>query len=1187
MWSVVSSDHFAQAQPAAPRQRAASNPTRSSLPAFTDISEEPFSPSALELARVQIDASSSWPPRAVMAPINVLYLTDPDRFFVAQIPIRVNNIRVLALVDTGASITITSVDTAPLFGAFNLTKSDVTSAVGMAGVPVQLLGCAPLLFEIGSLSFRHPVFFTKSACIPDVADAYNIILGNDLLCRLPPWSIDYGNRTLRFADQHVKILFSTPSEAPPSSDQPVPIRVAETTVLPPSAESFVPCQVDGTGLEHLMLVSQSGKLSEKSLMVTPAVVNVGRPLLLVANPTPQPVTLYKGQHISSAVPLQSSGSSQSISSSLDSPLLVGNVSPRVDGPESKKRSGDCEIDLSQAEVSDDERRELAQLFYEFRDRISTDSYDLGSYEASEIVIKTTTQTPPVNFRPPRIPVKFQKELDDHINKLLRAGRIVESDTPWVHNTVLVKKRDGSLRVCLDFRPLNNVTIPDHYPLPRIEDILAKIAGHKFYTTLDLASGYMQLLLSPDSQEKCGWATHRGIYQFVYLPFGLKNAGAYFSRAMSRILAGLEANCLAYLDDIVVFDRDFPSHLQSLRKVFYRFRLYNIKVSGKKLTEIARSRINFLGHEISGSYYTPAERNVRAIREFPSPSSTKAVKGFVGMANFFRKFIPNFASVASPLYALLKDRAKFIWGPEQEGAFQQLKSLLTSKPCLAFPQDKEFFMHTDGSQIAVGAALFQHSSDTDHQLVAVGYFSKALSESQQKWSPTHIELFAIISALRFFRTTIYGNHTTIFSDHRPLTFLLKHNKTHDNLTRWVVELQGYDISIEYLKGSSNVVADALSRAVAPTVRLQDDTPEADDIVEFPVSINAIRASAYSIRPVVRCLGPLQAIRPYNVLQEQKADLLCSAIMSFIESQRFPPNLSEEQRATWLAIAEKCVIRKNGCLYYNDHQNDTTPFRFERLVVPDRLKEPIFLAFHSSPSSGGHFNWRKTLAKIARKYFWPHMAEDIFALVRSCDACQRKRPNPANQELLIPVTSGAIFDKVYVDLTGPLHPSEAGNKYILAMIDHFSKYVIATPLPDCTAITVARAIVSECILKFGVMTQLISDNASYFKGEIMNEIGRFLRIHRYFCTPHHHEGNGACERIFATFHPMLRTYIHENQLDWDEYVNACAFMYNTSVHSSINNTPFFMIAPLLLFGRFEALSTEFGCVSPFRLAVFSPV
>ncbi|PIO58338.1 hypothetical protein TELCIR_20229 [Teladorsagia circumcincta] len=279
-------------------------------------------------------------------------------------------------------------------------------------------------------------------------------------------------------------------------------------------------------------------------MVTPAVVNSPNPVLLVANPSNRPETLYKGQHLSSAVP-----------------LLEGNFSLRADRPETETQVIPSVVDLSYAEVSDEEREQLAQLFYEFRDRISTGSYDLGSYEDSEIVIRTTTETPPTRFRPPRIPIKFQKELDDHINKLLRAGRIVESDTPWVHNTVLVKKKDGSLRVCLDFRPLNEVTVPDHYPLPRIEDILAKIAGHRFYTTLDLASGYMQLLLSPESQEKCG--------------------------AMSRILAGLEANCLAYLDDIVIFDKDFPSHLQSLRKVFYRPAACNPTVRRSSGTE-ARS-----------------------------------------------------------------------------------------------------------------------------------------------------------------------------------------------------------------------------------------------------------------------------------------------------------------------------------------------------------------------------------------------------------------------------------------------------------------------------------------------------------------------------------------------------------------------------------------------------------------------
>ncbi|EPB67176.1 hypothetical protein ANCCEY_13730 [Ancylostoma ceylanicum] len=279
-------------------------------------------------------------------------------------------------------------------------------------------------------------------------------------------------------DQKVNILLSTPAMEKVEIDSPIPVCVAETTVLHQSAETFVHCYSEIDDNTIFLLSVQSPQLSQMSLMVPPAVFNEGIIRLLVSNPTRNVEMLYEDQQISS----------------------------------------------------------------DMRDHISRDSYDLGSYEESEIVITITTEVPPTRFRPPRIPIKFQKELDEHINKLLRAGGIVESDTPWIHNTVLVKKKDDSLRVCLDFRPLNESsipdsplnesTIPDHYPLPRTDDILAKITGHRYYTTLDLASGYMQLLFSLGSQEKCGWATHIGIYQFVYLPFGLKNAGTYFSRAMS-------------------------------------------------------------------------------------------------------------------------------------------------------------------------------------------------------------------------------------------------------------------------------------------------------------------------------------------------------------------------------------------------------------------------------------------------------------------------------------------------------------------------------------------------------------------------------------------------------------------------------------------------------------------------------
>ncbi|CAJ0609290.1 unnamed protein product [Cylicocyclus nassatus] len=254
--------------------------------------------------------------------------------------------------------------------------------------------------------------------------------------------------------------------------------------------------------------------------------------------------------------------------------------------------------------------------------------------------------------------------------------------------------------------------------------------------------------------------------------------------------------------------------------------------------------------------------------------------------------------------LVKDKAKFEWGSRQQQAFDRLRNKLMTKPCLAFPQERDFILHTDGSQTAVGAALFQQSAQDEKSLVAIGYYSKALSQSQQKWSPTHIELFAMVSALRFFKATIYGLLTRIFSDH---------------------------------------------------------IPEAD-------------------------------------------------------------------KADWLKLAEDCHIRKNGCLYHLAKSSHCPDRITEQLFQPEKLCEPVFQAMHSSSTAGGHFNWRKTLTKISRKYFWPHMSEQIFALSKTCDPCQRKRAQARNREELLPVVSTTIFDKVYMDLTGPLHTSESGNNAV---------------------------------------------------------------------------------------------------------------------------------------------------------------
>uniref|UniRef100_A0A183F9F6 Peptidase A2 domain-containing protein n=1 Tax=Heligmosomoides polygyrus TaxID=6339 RepID=A0A183F9F6_HELPZ len=297
---------LAPSSPGSPPPSAITAPQPSSR---EDLDRRQMEDLTLQLTRLEIDSTSTWPPRVFVTPVKVLALMNHKQFFMAQIPIKVNNIHVLALIDTGASITVTTVETAPLFGVFTFSAGSINTAIGMAGIPIRILGCATLHFEFGSVAIDHPVYFTEAACVSSSADSYNIILGNDLLAKLLPWSINYANRTLSMAELFdMQILCVAPPTNECSSEEPIAVRVLETTVLPPSAETFVRCRADIEDQHTLMLTAQADSLGERSLMVTPAVFNSISTLLLVVNPSSRPETLYKGQHISSAVKIFESSS---------------------------------------------------------------------------------------------------------------------------------------------------------------------------------------------------------------------------------------------------------------------------------------------------------------------------------------------------------------------------------------------------------------------------------------------------------------------------------------------------------------------------------------------------------------------------------------------------------------------------------------------------------------------------------------------------------------------------------------------------------------------------------------------------------------------------------------------------------------------------------------------------------------
>lgn len=278
--------------------------------------------------------------------------------------------------------------------------------------------------------------------------------------------------------------------------------------------------------------------------------------------------------------------------------------------------------------------------------------------------------------------------------------MIESDTPWVTPFVLVQKKDGGLRPCLDFRKLNEITIPDHYPLPRMDVIMEKVGNCSYYTSLDLSSGYLQIRLSQNASRKCGVITEDRVYQMTHLPFGLKNATAAFSRAMAHVLSGLEESVLAYVDDILVFTKspDFNEHLRALRKVFERFRQYCLKLSPKKCI-FAAAQMNFLGHVLDSNGYKPSLSRIEIIKELPPPVNVREVKRVVGMASFYRRHIPSFSTIVEPLTRLTRKENAFKWEKEQQDAFDKIKKLLSEEPSLAFPDyTKPFHIFTDASTV---------------------------------------------------------------------------------------------------------------------------------------------------------------------------------------------------------------------------------------------------------------------------------------------------------------------------------------------------------------------------------------------------------------------------------------------------------------------------------------------------------
>ena len=463
-------------------------------------------------------------------------------------------------------------------------------------------------------------------------------------------------------------------------------------------------------------------------------------------------------------------------------------------------------DLSNSILNDDEKVKFKNLFNKYRNVFAFPGDQLGRTSLVQHVIDTGDAMP-IKQRPYRVSPDVKKEIDRQVDEMLERGIIQESVSPWSSPVVLVKKKDGSYRFCVDFRKVNKVTKVHSFPMPLVADALDSLVGASVFSTLVLKSGFWQVHMPQDSHHKTAFATQNGLYEFLTMPFRLVNSGASFQRLMGHILRGLEYRfALIYIDDIIIFSKSVDEHLDHLEEVFRRLRDANVKLNPKKCSFV-KQRVEYLGHVVTPEGISPNPDKVRVVQEYPTPTNLKELRSFLGLANYYRRFVRGFSHIANPLNALTKKNVPFVWTVACAEAFDKLKRALVSAPILAYPNFREpFLLFVDASSIGMGFTLAQIQNGKE---VFIAYNGRGLNKAEQNFCTTEREALALVEGIKKFQPYLH-NKFTVVTDHSSLRWLMNVKDASGRLARWALLLQQFYFNIVHRPCRIHGNADCLSR-----------------------------------------------------------------------------------------------------------------------------------------------------------------------------------------------------------------------------------------------------------------------------------------------------------------------------------------------------------------------------------------
>ena len=726
-------------------------------------------------------------------------------------------------------------------------------------------------------------------------------------------------------------------------------------------------------------------------------------------------------------------------------------------------------------------------------------------------------------RPPyRLSNKELQEMREQLDALLQRQHIRPSKSPYGAPVLFVYKPGKKPRMCMDYRALNKLTIKNNYPLPRIDDLFDRLQGVKFFTKIDFTSGYHQIRISEEDVPKTAFRTRYGHFEFLVLPFGLCNAPATFQNLMHDIFwEHLDKFIIIYLDDIIIYSKTEEEHLEHLQIVFNLIEKNELYVHPDKC-EFMVDTVEFLGHIVSTTGIAMDPKKIQAIVDWPTLQNRQDVMSFLGLANYYRKYIQGFSQIAAPISNLLKKKAPFVWGNEEQTAFDTLKRVITEGPILRLPDpDLSFVVTTDASDKAVGAVLTQRSQDTnfDHP---VAFHSRKMKPSEMNYAPWAKELLAIVDALKVWRQYLDGQRFTIVTDHQALVHFNTQPKMSRHQARWLELMQEFDYDLIYKPGTTNRVADPLSRRpdMLNTVSIANVSDTEKDKYQ----------AGYVEDSYLKDL--------YQYLTKQ-ADIEVSG-----KTIEVPKELHPKVKHYQL---------RDGLLYFSVHG-----LNFARLVVPEvqSLRNEILHDNHDVPLAG-HQGYDRTYELIQRDYYWLNMAKDIREYVLTCDLCQRnKGSNHKSYGLLKPLPiPDRNWEQISIDFIVSLPMTTDGYDAIMVCVDRLSKmaHFIATHTTD-DAEAVSKLYMAHVFRLHGLPKVIVSDRDPKFTGHFWKCLQALLGTKLGLSTAYHPQTDGQTERVNRTLEQMLRAYVNYRQDNWKELLPMVEFAYNNSMQISTKRTPF---------------------------------